>query len=305
MKAPDLLRRFTPTPLSTDLCLLGRAVRLETNSAGILEQARRAFAGYGQPLAGKMDFLWRFVSESSDQSRAVPSTVTVIKDADLLFVNLDRHGFIAADGKEREAVGFLEDNWGSAFLPALLWVVTASALGLTMVSAACLAHSGQGLLVLGPPEAAEPFLHQVVGRLGLRIHARRTVFVEAGSSGQQVWGEFRPEGGDLEQPVAAHLPEGLHHAALCAAKLVGCVWIDRRSPAGGLGYLAEVQRVGSQFELSPMFPETAFSAFKTVPLPEPPCHLPEYYLGSGADPTPAIHFVERVLGRRSDPEVVS
>jgi hypothetical protein len=134
MKAPDLLRRFTSTPLTADLCVLGRAVRLETNSGAILEQARRAFATHSQPLAGGADFLWRLVEESSDQSRpALPATV--IADDGLFFINLDRHGFIAVDTEAREAVGFLPGSAEETLLRALLSAVTATALGLGIVSA--------------------------------------------------------------------------------------------------------------------------------------------------------------------------
>ena len=60
----DLLRRFTPTPHSTDLQLMHRTVRLETNNEAMLTLALNFFERHQHGKSGPPEFLWRIVCES-------------------------------------------------------------------------------------------------------------------------------------------------------------------------------------------------------------------------------------------------
>jgi hypothetical protein len=142
MPAPDLLRRFTPTPLATDLAVAGRAIRVETNSAVILEGARRTFNGNGAPKSGPPEFVWRLVSEAVPDCGPPWPEMTAFSDQRLCFVRIGQGGFLAVDLDSREAVGFLaeeltkdEPGFTHSFL-AMLLSLTAPALGLTPEDAA-------------------------------------------------------------------------------------------------------------------------------------------------------------------------
>jgi hypothetical protein len=145
MPAPDLLRRFTPTPLTAELRLMGRAIRLESNSAVILERMCRALNnGRHAAKSARPEFLWRLVSDAVPEFRPPWPELTVFSHEGLSFVNIGQGGFLAVDLESREAVGFLAEELTKdelGFTPRLLAVLfslTASALGLTAEEAAAL-----------------------------------------------------------------------------------------------------------------------------------------------------------------------
>jgi hypothetical protein len=131
---PDILRRFTATPFTADLRLMGRTIRLESNSVTVIEQARRAI---GDSYAGSAaQFLWRVISEP-DANPTPPWPEPYVFSGDhLRLASLGRRGFIAVDLAAGLAVGFLpealaKDDVGfrNLFLAPLV-SMTAEALGL-------------------------------------------------------------------------------------------------------------------------------------------------------------------------------
>ena len=110
LQPTDLLRRSTPTPLSADLWVKSRAVRLETNSLRVLDCARAAFANDDTSRPGRPEFLWRVVVEADRGAEATPPPTGLVSDYGLSFVSMGQYSFIAVDLRAREAMVFLEER---------------------------------------------------------------------------------------------------------------------------------------------------------------------------------------------------
>jgi hypothetical protein len=194
--SPDLLRRFTPTPLVADLTVMGRVVRLETNSRTVLDQAKFHFACYGTTSSGGVDFHWKIVAEeSSDGAFAWPELTAFSQDG-LSFAGIGHRGFLAVDAKEREAVAFLPEGlardgpgFGRPFL-AMLFLLTSRAVGLTAIPAASVTQGEAGLLIFGPPKCGKTLSSYLAARSGLQFHADQVVFLDGSAASVRAWGEF-------------------------------------------------------------------------------------------------------------------
>lgn len=133
---PDILRRFTPTPFTADLLLMGCTIRLESNSETVIEQTRRALGDFHAGPAAQ--FLWRVISEP-DADPAPPWPEPYVFSGDhLRLASIGRCGFIAVDLAARLAVGFLPEvlarddvGFRNLFLAPLV-SMTAAALGLRL-----------------------------------------------------------------------------------------------------------------------------------------------------------------------------
>ena len=142
MTAPDMLRRATPTPFAAHLHIMGRTVRLETNSAALVRYFRSQLESYGGARSSRPDFLWRLVSEPDAEFEARWPEMAGFSDASLSLVNFGQRSFIAVDQHARKAVGFLEERLTRdkprfvRILLAALITLTASALGPRAASAA-------------------------------------------------------------------------------------------------------------------------------------------------------------------------
>lgn len=207
MSSPDLLRRFTPTPLTADLRVMRRRIRLETNSDTLRQRMLCPFDGSADSRSVETEFLWRLVAEDSAHFGARWPELNAFTDGTLSVVNVEHAGFIALDRDVREAVGFIPQElvrdasgFERCFLLTLV-TLTAPALGLVPVNAACLARSGQGVLIFGRQEHLKiAFDHWV---LELEPRAEGMVFLEA-TDGLQAWGEFVPRSphDEIERPFA-------------------------------------------------------------------------------------------------------
>src|ERR1700690_2439535 len=87
-KRPDLLRRRTPTPHAVDLLVMGRTVRLESNSLTVVESALGFFARHQGQSPGAPKFLWRIVSEEDPQMDQAGVALPAFSDPALHFANL-------------------------------------------------------------------------------------------------------------------------------------------------------------------------------------------------------------------------
>ncbi len=98
---------------------------------------------------------------------------------------MGQRSFIAVDLQAREAVGILPEflaldqiGFASVFLSSLLYL-TSPALGLTPVSAACVAKGEKGLLLFGPPNSGKTTSsYWAKKNLGMDFHADQAVFLE-------------------------------------------------------------------------------------------------------------------------------
>jgi len=174
---------------------MGRTLRLESDSPMVLERTRSALAKYGGATSGACDFLWRLVIEPSSGGETPCLEMAALSDGRLSFVNVGQRTFIAVDLEAREAVGFVEERFAKdelgferLFLAALA-TLTAPALGLTPVPAACVAQDGRGVLIFAPPLQGKTILGYFARRQGLELHADDFAFLEPDL---RVWGGLWP-----------------------------------------------------------------------------------------------------------------
>ncbi len=194
----DHLRRFTPTPYATALPVMGRTVRLESNSQKILAHAEELFARYPGSPQGLPQFLWRIVSESDFAMRSPWPRRSAFSDHGLRYAEFGQRNFLAVDLEAREAIAFLsaglvEDKLGftSPFLDNL-FCMTAGSLGLVSLRANCVSLGNKGLLVLGPHNSGKTTASYIAARLGLEFYADEGVFAEIKEDAVRVWGGFWP-----------------------------------------------------------------------------------------------------------------
>ena len=207
-RRPDTLRRFASTPHADDILLMGRTVRIETNSNDVLDLARSFFLQHQGEQTGKPEFRWRIVSQS-ESAESTPAPLSAFSDPGLRYVNLGRRGFMAVDIESREAVAFLSDQFikhdarfGHRPPLDVLFCMTAASLGLTALSGGCVGVndgiSDRAVLIFGPPNSGKTTASYLAARLGMEFHADQVVFLEMRSGFLQVGGDpfpavFRPE----------------------------------------------------------------------------------------------------------------
>jgi hypothetical protein len=210
----DPLRRFLPTSLAANFPVMGRTIRLETNSATVLGHTRRLFEPYAGQAPAQPDFLWRIVSEADPAVTPPWPEVAVFSENGLRYVSFGHCGFLAVDLESRQAIGFLpeglandEAGFSAPFLERL-FLLSAAALGLTSVGAACVALGPRALLIFGPPKSGKTTACYLATRLGLDFLADQATLVEIAGDGLRAWGDFwpaafRPDALDLLPELAA------------------------------------------------------------------------------------------------------
>jgi hypothetical protein len=137
--------------------------------------------------------------------------MTAFCEGSLRYINLGQYSFVAADLEGREAVGILPDSlcedrvgFSTVFLASLLHL-TAPALGLTAISAACVSRGRNGLLLFGPPSSGKTTATYWGKKLGLDFHADQATFLELDAGAVYAWGEFWPAA--FRPETASFLPE--------------------------------------------------------------------------------------------------
>ena len=251
---------------------MGRTLRLESDSPMVLERTRSALAKYGGATSGACDFLWRLVIEPSSGGETPCLEMAALSDGRLSFVNVGQRTFIAVDLEAREAVGFVEERFAKdelgferLFLAALA-TLTAPALGLTPVPAACVAQDGRGVLIFAPPLQGKTILGYFARRQGLELHADDFAFLEPDL---RVWGglwpiAFHEEASDLwpelleiTRPLASGRNTWLcwnqgagHNSAADPVPPVSCVFLERKEGAGLEVARLTPSEVERQFERS-------------------------------------------------------
>jgi hypothetical protein len=194
----DPLRRFRATPLRSEGSLMGKRIRVETNSLAVLRQASKVFSKFEPAPHGSPECLWRIVTEPGENGGRVWPMMTGFSCGNLRYINMGQRSFAAVDLSRREAVGSIteelasdEVGFPSIFLAALLHL-SAPALGLIPVSAACVASGNSGLLLFGPPHSGKTTSSYWASKLGLDFHSDQAAFLEADRNGVEAWGGFWP-----------------------------------------------------------------------------------------------------------------
>jgi hypothetical protein len=240
MKAPllkntprrnDPLRRFTATPLGADFRLMRRHIRIETNCGLAMEYTRRALDCYGPATTTLPDFVWRVVTDPNSHLAPPWPEMNAFSDRQRRYINLGQRSFIAVDLSCREAVAFISerlvrDEVGFASIVlASLFYLCAGTLGLTAISAACIASEGKGILLLGVPRSGKTTSCFLARNQSYEFHADQAVFLEIELGTLTAWGDFWPAAFHAEastfMPALAECGRQLLHRAasyLCMEK---------------------------------------------------------------------------------------
>jgi len=204
------LCRFASLPHLTDLRLMQRAVRLETNSRALLALALKFFERHQHGRAAQPEFLWRIVCESDPEVQSTAVQFAAFSDLGLRYVNIGQKGFLAVDLEKREATGFLarlflegEPRFRHCRSLDILFCMSAASLGLTALSGGCVGLRDRGVMVFGPPNSGKTTACYLAAKLGgLEFHADQVVFLDTRGNLLRAWGDvlpavFRPEALDF------------------------------------------------------------------------------------------------------------
>jgi len=260
----DPLRRFIPTPYTAAIPVMGRMVRLKTNSQDVLHHMVQLFSVYSRSDNDCRDFTWKVVSEADVAMHPPWPERHAFSDEDLRFVEFGQRTFIAVDVEGREAIAFianglLADRVGfiSPFLDSL-FCMTASSLGLTSLRANCVALGRKALLVFGDPKSGKTTASYLATKLGLEFQGDDGAFIEFELGRLQAWGGFwppvfRPDALQFHSELQGHTQplhycESIfHHLSGSKTEVVrkkpvipiGCVFLERRRSAS-----AQLSQVG-------------------------------------------------------------
>lgn len=188
----DRLKRFTATSHTCDLAVMGRSVRLETNSLSVLRHTRRAVASGGSAFSPGPQFILRIAGEEGGSVTAERREPRLLAADGLWLERLGPRCFFAIDTENRIAVAYApghlvvdEAAFARAFLGPLLERI-AAALGLTCVPAACLLMAGRGVLLFGS-ESDRLAVCRLLAKLGLEVWSDPTTFLEFDSRALLAW----------------------------------------------------------------------------------------------------------------------
>jgi hypothetical protein len=316
----DYLRRFTSTPYATVLPVMGRTVRLESNSQKILAHAEKLFARYPGSQHGQPQFLWRIACQPDVEMRPPWPRRSAFSDHGLRYAEFGQRNFLAVDLEAREAIAFLdeglaEDELGftSPFLDNL-FCMTAGSLGLISLRANCVSLGNNGLLVFGPHNSGKTTASYIATKLGLGFYADEGVFGEIEEDAIRVWGgfwpaafrpdalQFFPELRKSARPFSYchftfHHLEKHHFQATQVRSVipVGCVFLERR--AGARLTLSQIPRAelpgriaeNVLFKDDDRFAKERATAFRLLE------SLPAYQLLYDGDPSVVAHFLQKLL----------
>ena len=328
IKRQDPLHRQLPTPFAADLPVMGRMIRFETNSRSVLKRTQNVFARYPKVSHHPFDFRWRIVCESTPQSGPPWPEVFAFSDEGLCFVNFGQHSFIAIDLAAREAVGYLAEGlladpegFVSPFLNTL-FNMTAGALRLTPLPAACVTMGEQGLLVLGEPNNGKTTSSYLTERLGLKFHSDGAVFLDLDDGRLRVWGDFSPAAFRMESseflPELRSIGRPFHYRDLTFLYVqegtsipsngypvipISCVFLERG--VANTPRLTPLNSVKSSERLEEMHAfkdDDRFEAQHSAAL-RALAGVPAYQLTYGNDPAVAATFMRNILTVHTSLEV--
>lgn len=316
----DPLRRFTSTPYTAALSVMGRTVRLETNSLRVLQHCVELFSRYPRTPREQPSFTWRIVSQSDVHMSPPWRKRSVFSDCGLRFAEFGQRNFLAVDIEARLAIAFLseglvedEPGFTSPFIDTLFYM-TASSLGLVPLAAACVALGTKALLVLGHPNQGKTTASYLAAQGGLTYHADQAVFLEIGSSGLQAWGDFVPPA--FRPETLQFLPElapltrqfsycDFNFYYLSKPKLdsgqtsvvtpVCCVVLERESASVPQLVPLPKADLPTWLDASIAFKDDDQFDEQRLRILEGLARLPAYHLAYGSDPATATPFFHRLL----------
>lgn len=299
---------------------MGRTLRIETNDPVILNYVNRLFERYRGTRSAKAEFLWRIVSDAPNTLTPSWPTMTAFSDTGLRYVNLGQRSFFAVDLDSREAVAFLSRGlahdavgFPSVFV-ATLFDMTAAALGLTLIPAACVSSNGRALLIFGPPRSGKTTSVCWARRSGLEFCADQASYLDLEGGRLCAWGQFwpaafRPETMDFLPELAtstdsfAYGPlkflclreDSVGRPYLHSLPPVACVFLERNAPGSPrLIRLPASEWISWVRETLLFADDRRFWAQRDAAL-EALGNLPAFSLRYGADPAEAAGWYRKLF----------
>jgi hypothetical protein len=315
----DPLKRITATPLAADLSVMGRTVRVETNSEAVFKAITSLFAPTAGATAIRPQFLWRVVGETDGARQEAWPEMAAFSGEGLRYINLGKRSFFAVDLNAEEAVAFIPEELAadpagfSSVFVATLFDLTASSLGLVQLSAACVSLHGQAVLLIGRPRSGKTTSTHLAAKLGLEFHSDQATYLDLQPHGLQVWGQFWPPA--FREESAEYLPElksparsfqyaGVRYLCLdgqrelrplCPVFPVACVFLERQaSDVPSLIALTPAERepllaASLSFQDDSRFDTKRSEATRAL------AKFPAYRLRYGKDPAVAATFLHSLL----------
>jgi len=202
----DRLKRFTATPHAGDFGVMGRTVRVETNSLPVLRHARRALEPCGLAFSSGPRFVLRIVSEPESNGTAERGEAHAVAAEGLWLEHHGPHCFFALDEEACMAMAYVPDDlvaseaaFARNFLGPLLERI-ASAFGVIAIPAVGLVMAGRAVLLFGSESERLAVGHATAG-LGPAISSHQATFLELDGKTLLAWGRaWRVPAGDSEPP---------------------------------------------------------------------------------------------------------
>jgi hypothetical protein len=316
----DPLRRFRTTPLSYEAHLMGRHIRVETDNPAILKNAERFLNCSEGTNNAPSQFLWRIVSEPGDDATATWPPMTAFSDYNMRYINIGQRCFVAVDHGARQAVGVIpehlandETGFSSVYLASMFYL-TAPALGLVAVSAACVSMEGRGLLLFGVPGSGKTTASYLSTRFGLEFHADQAVFLDKKGRTLRAWGEFWPAA--FREDALQFLPDlagkslpltycdrtflcvgksRSHPAAAHSVTPVSCIYLQRQAETSPKLVPIRQDETWSRLSAFVPFLENMSAASERDSVFNSLSRLPAYNLVYGSDPSEAVVFLRSML----------
>jgi hypothetical protein len=326
----DPLRRFRATPLSCEAHLMGRHIRIETDNPTILKNAERFLNCIEGTNNAAAEFLWKIVAEPGGETAATWPPMTAFSDKSIRYINIGQRCFVAVDHGARQAVGVIpehlandETGFSSVYLASMFYL-TAPALGLVAVSAACVAMEGRGLLLFGVPGSGKTTASYLSTRFGLEFHADQAVFLDKKARTLRAWGEFWPAA--FREDALQFLPElagqsrpltycdrtflcvgksRSHPAEVHSVTPVSCIYLQRQ--AGTSPKLVPIREEEACGQLAAFVPflENMSAGPERDSVFNSLGRLPAYNLVYGSDPSEAVVFLRSMLSTHHPMEDLS
>jgi len=132
---PDLLKRFTPTPIANAFVLHGATVRVATNFPMLADRLQSILPRAVSEASTEPDFVWRVVVEPDNEVEgwAMPSCGLRLSHNGLAFVSMGQKSFLASDLEARQGISFISESIASDerlfrqyFLPGIIALVKES-----------------------------------------------------------------------------------------------------------------------------------------------------------------------------------
>jgi hypothetical protein len=329
-KRSDPIHRFTPTPYSTLLSVMGRTLRLETNDRRILERITHIFARYRGKRSSNPQFVWRILCQSRPNTEPPWPRRFVFSDRGLRFAEYGQNNFLAVDLEAREGIGsfseqLMNDDLGlvSLFLDNL-FCLTAGSLGLIPLWGNCVASRHVGVLLFGAESSGKTCVTYVAMKLGLNFQADDGVFVDQEGGELRCWAGFLPA--SFRPEALRFFPElrtttrpfryrhfTFYHQVkrepsvtpAYPVKPMACVFLERQPSSGfrlipiGRDERMELLRRTVLFKDDDRFAEQYTCVLHRLE------ELPAYVLRYSNDPLVAAKAIQGLLSQQAFPEVNS